>query len=107
MNIVDQFQKLDDLIVEHTQGQARSLLRNQLALLREQVEAYQASSDKQDDTLAAQLQRISELTQMVAERDHTISEMKQKQTHAYHQKWDELKQQSHKLWNSKNLNYDH
>jgi DNA-binding MarR family transcriptional regulator len=61
MSILDQFQKLDDLIVKHTQPPVRTILRNQLALTREQVEAYQAASDKQDQTLAAQMQTIERL----------------------------------------------
>ncbi len=61
MSILDLFQKLDDLIVEHTQPPAQSILRNQLALTREQIEAYQAASDKQDQTLAAQIQTIERL----------------------------------------------
>lgn len=59
--MLDQFQKLDDLIVEHTLPPARTILRNQLALTREQVEAYQAASDKQDATLAKQAEAIGEL----------------------------------------------
>ncbi len=61
MSILDQFQKLDNLIIEHTQPPVRTVLRNQLALAREQVEAYQASSDKQDETLARQAEAIAEL----------------------------------------------
>ena len=37
MSILDQFQKLDNLIIEHTQPPVRTVLRNQLALAREQV----------------------------------------------------------------------
>ena len=67
MSMIDQFQKLDDLIVEHTQPPVRSILRNQLALTREQVEAYQAASDEQDKTLSRQAQEIERL--MVANAD--------------------------------------
>jgi hypothetical protein len=63
MSIIEQFQKLDDLIFEHTQPPVRTILRNQLALTREQVEAYQASSDRQDETLSAQAQAIAQLQQ--------------------------------------------
>lgn len=63
MSIIDQFQKLEDLIIEHTKPPVQTMLRNQLALTREQVEAYQASSDKQDETLAAQIAEIGRLQQ--------------------------------------------
>ena len=65
--MIDQFQKLDDLIVEHTQLPVRTILRNQLALTREQVEAYQAGSDEQDKTLSRQAQEIERL--MIANAD--------------------------------------
>lgn len=61
MSLMDQFQKLDDLIIEHTSPPVQSILRNQLALTREQIEAYQAASDKQDATLQRQLEAIAEL----------------------------------------------
>jgi hypothetical protein len=61
MGILDQFQKLEDLIIEHTQPPTRTRLRNQLALTREQLEAYQASSDRQDHTLSRQAKTITTL----------------------------------------------
>jgi hypothetical protein len=61
MSILDQFQKLDDLIILHTKPPVTTILRGQLALTREQIEAYQASSDKQDQTLAAQAETIERL----------------------------------------------
>jgi len=61
MSMIDQFQKLDALIVEHTQPPVTGVLRGQLALTREQVEAYQAASDKQDQTLAAQVEAMATL----------------------------------------------
>jgi len=66
MSMMDQFQKLDDLIIEHTQPPVRTMLRNQLALTREQIEAYQAASDKQDQALAAQAETIAALQQQKA-----------------------------------------
>jgi uncharacterized membrane protein YqiK len=59
MSMLDQFQKLDDLIIEHAQPPVRTMLRNQLALTREQVEAYQAASNKQDETLTRQAEAIA------------------------------------------------
>lgn len=61
MSLMDQFQKLDDLILEHTLPPVQTVLRNQLALTREQIEAYQAASDEQDATLARQAKAIAEL----------------------------------------------
>jgi hypothetical protein len=58
---MDQFEKLDDLILEHTVPPVQTLLRNQLALTREQIEAYQMASDKQDETLARQATAIEKL----------------------------------------------
>jgi chromosome segregation ATPase len=69
MNMLDQFQKLDDLILEHTQPPVRAVLRNRLAFTREQVEAYQAASDKQDETLARQAEAIEALSQAKAKAD--------------------------------------
>ena len=61
MSILDQFQKLEDLIVEHTVPPVQTRLRNQLALSREQAEAYQRDSDRQDQTLQRQAQTIAAL----------------------------------------------
>jgi len=59
MGLMDQFQKLDDLILEHTSPPVQGILRNQLALTREQIEAYQAASDKQDATLQKQAEAMA------------------------------------------------
>ena len=61
MSLMDQFQKLDDLILDLTLPPAQAKLRNQLALTREQIEAYQAASEKQDATLQRQAEAIVEL----------------------------------------------
>jgi|ERR1051325_1059876 hypothetical protein len=61
MSLMDQFQKLDDLILELTLPPVQTELRNQLALTREQIEAYQAASDNQDATLQRQAKAIAEL----------------------------------------------
>ena len=61
MSITAQFQKLDDLIIEHTRPPVTAILRNRLAVVREQVEAYQDTSDKQDKVLAKQAETITEL----------------------------------------------
>ena len=69
MSMLDQFQKLDDLILERTQPPVRTVLRGQLALTREQVEAYQEASDRQDETLARQAEEIAALGQAKAKAD--------------------------------------
>jgi hypothetical protein len=61
MSMLDQFQELDRLILDNTHPPVVSILRNQLSLLREQTEAYQAASDKQDETLATQANTIAAL----------------------------------------------
>ena len=77
MSIFDQFQKLDDLIILHTKTPVTAILRGQLALTREQIEAYQASSDKQDQTLAAQIETIERL---VKENAKVQAELQKKQS---------------------------
>jgi hypothetical protein len=74
MGLMDQFQKLDDLILEHTLPPVQAALRNQLALTREQVEAYQATSDKQDATLQRQANAIAELQE---ERKKLLQQLSQ------------------------------
>jgi hypothetical protein len=61
MSMLEQFQKLDDIIFELTEPPVRTRLRNQLALTREQVEAHQAASDRQDQTLQRQAETIEAL----------------------------------------------
>jgi hypothetical protein len=75
MSMLEQFQKLDDLIIEHTGPPIQVILRNQLALTHEQVEAHQDSSDAQDRTLQAQLERISDLEEQVKKRDAMIARL--------------------------------
>ena len=65
MNMIDQFQKLDDLILSRTTPPIQAELRNQLALMREQIEAYHAASDKQDQTLSTQAEATwNEITEV-------------------------------------------
>lgn len=62
MNLIEELQRLDELIIKHTQAPVTATLRNQLSRAMEQCEAYQASSDKQDETLARQAETIDRLT---------------------------------------------
>jgi hypothetical protein len=66
--ILSQFQRLEELIIEHTRAPTTIILRNQLNLVREQIEAYQASSDRQDKTLAAQLETVTALQKQIASK---------------------------------------
>lgn len=61
MKMIIDLQKLDALIVEHTHPPVTSILRHQLSLVTEQAEAYQESSDKQDNTLSEQIKTINRL----------------------------------------------
>ena len=79
MSMIEQFQKLDDLIIEHTAPPVLSLLRNQLALTREQVEAYQERSDQQDATLSAQLKAYDALAEKVKQLTAKIEQMETKE----------------------------
>lgn len=61
MNIIEHLQRLDALIIEHTKPPVTPILRRELAFAIEQCEAYQAASDKQDQTLSAQVETIERL----------------------------------------------
>lgn len=87
MTTIDQLQKLDALIVQHTQPPVTSVLRNQLSLTIEQCEAYQAASDKQDQTLAAQLETIERLMKENLELNAKIKSTNR-------DAWDELRKKS-------------
>lgn len=75
MTIITHLQELDNLIVESTKPPVTAKLRNKLALIIEQAEAYQASSDKQDETLAAQAQTIERL---ITENQKLVAEQPKK-----------------------------
>ena len=47
MNITLELQKLDELIIEHTNPPATTILRNQLHPLREQLEAYVETKEQE------------------------------------------------------------
>ena len=66
MNMIESLQRLDESILEHTKPPVAAILRNQLSLIREQCEAYQAASDKQDNTLAKQIETIEKLQGEIA-----------------------------------------
>ena len=70
--MISQFDKLDDLIIEHTKPPVTSMLRNQLAATREQIEAYQAASDKQVQTVEAQAEMITHLQEHNAKLEAVI-----------------------------------
>lgn len=106
MSMIDQFQKLDDLIIEHTQPPVRTVLRNQLALTREQIEAYQASSDRQDQTLSAQAETIAELQKAKTEVDRQLDEMKARDKRKLDDWFREQAQKQAEIGKRHTLNYN-
>jgi hypothetical protein len=78
MDVIAQFEELDNLIRENTKPPVTPKLRSKLSLMREQIEAYQATSDKQDETLATQAQTITKLQEANAalEEKHCKLELK-------------------------------
>jgi hypothetical protein len=72
MSMLDDFAKLETLIIENTEPAVQARLRSQLSIVRERVEAYQASSDRQDQTLKEQLNTIERLTE---EKNRLIAEL--------------------------------
>ena len=65
MNITLQLQKLDELIVAHTQPPVTTILRNQLHPLLDQLEAYEAAADKKSAAYDEQARQMAQL-----EKDH-------------------------------------
>ena len=61
MNILSHLQKLNDLIIEHTKPPVTAKLRNKLSLAIEQAEAHSAAVDRQEQTLATQIETIERL----------------------------------------------
>ncbi len=96
MSIIEHFQKLDDLIIEHTKPPVTSVLRHQLTLTQEQIEAYQASSNKQAETLTTQIKTIERL---MIENETLISQ--KKRTHE--QAWKNLARRQYEHWHSHDL----
>ena len=70
MSLLDQLQKLDALFIEHTMPPVTPILRRHLALTVEQIEAYSAASERQDQTLATQAQTVAELQ---AQNDNLVA----------------------------------
>jgi hypothetical protein len=100
--MIEQFQKLDELIIQHTQPPVRAILRHQLSLTREQVEAYQASSDKQDKTLQEQAEMIEQLMK-------EISALKRAATDRNDAAWREIEKKAdewQRVLRSKMLNHN-
>ena len=106
MSMIEQFQKLDDLIVEHTTPPVRTILRNQLALAREQVEAYQASSDRQDETLARQAKAIAELQRANANLEKQLTDLKASNQNAADDYLAEAARNHRESLKKRSLNYD-
>jgi len=74
MSIIEHLQELDALVIKHTLPPATPILRAKIQVMAEQIEAYQASSDKQDETLARQAAAIKELMEDKAASDARVAE---------------------------------
>jgi hypothetical protein len=108
MNIVAHLQELDDMIVEHTKPPVTTMLRNKVAFCIEQAQARAADVDRQEQTLARQIETIDRL---MKENKDAITENTQLKDTSSRRKafWDALQKQSddyHAMLRSKQLNYD-
>jgi len=83
MDIVTRLQELDHLIIEQTKPPVTPILRSKLSLIIEEAEAYQASSDKQSQTLARQAETITTMQQAKNEVDAELEKMKAESTIFY------------------------
>jgi hypothetical protein len=61
MNILSHLQELDDLIIEHTKPPVTPILRRKLAFCIEQADAHSAAVERQEKTLATQIETIERL----------------------------------------------
>ena len=106
MNIIEHLQRLDALIIEHTEPPVTSMLRRELSFATEQCEAYQASSDKQDQTLARQAQTITALQEENNQLITAITEAKSKNKKISDDWWREMQARHQRMIQSKRLRYD-
>lgn len=68
MNIVTHLQELDNLIIEHTKPPVTAMLRNKVAFCLEQAQARAADVERQEQTLAKQIETIERLVK--ENKDH-------------------------------------
>jgi hypothetical protein len=61
MNILSHLQELDDLIIEHTKPPVTPILRSKLAFCIEQADAHSSAVERQEKTLATQIETIERL----------------------------------------------
>jgi hypothetical protein len=106
MNLIEQLTDLDRRIIDLTKPPITTELRNKLSLAIEQAEAYQAASDKQDNTLAKQVETITKLQEenkkLIEANTEREAERKKRGT-----EWlNEVAAKQRKLETSKALKYD-
>ena len=67
MKIIENLQKLDDLIVEHTQPPAQTVMRNHLHLALQQTEAQDAEMEKLKKLLKEHSEQLATKTKQIDE----------------------------------------
>ncbi len=105
MNIIEHLQRLDALIVEHTKPPVTAMLRRELSFATEQCEAYQASSDKQDQTLERQAQTIAALQDQNKQLIATIAKSQAQDKQKSDDWWREKAERHQRMIQSKRLRY--
>jgi hypothetical protein len=80
MNIVTHLQELDDLIIEHTKPPVTAMLRNKVAFCIEQAQARAADVERQEQTLARQIETIQTLRDAKAQVDAELAKLKSPHT---------------------------
>ncbi len=108
MNILAHLQELDDLIVKHTKPPVTAMLRNKVSFCVEQAQARSADVERQEQTLARQIETIN---RFMKENRDLVAENTQLKDVSTRRKalWDALQKQSddyRAMLRSKQLNYD-
>jgi len=84
MNILTHLQELDNLIVERTKPPVTAVLRNKLSLAVEQAEAHSSAVERQEQTLARQIEAMAQLQKenqhLVAENQKLVSAIAEQQS---------------------------
>jgi hypothetical protein len=102
MNLIERLQRLDALIIEHTKPPVTPILRNQLALCTEEAEAHAERGDKQDHTLATQIETIERLMKENADLQNEAAQAKARDVNFLADE----EEKTRKMLESKQLRYD-
>ena len=78
MNILNELLEMDRLIVDKTQPPLTAQLRNKLSVCVEQAEARSKDVEKQQVTLATQMETIERLQNEVKDLTTTLSDLTEK-----------------------------